>query len=414
MQENEKIILNIGCGKTRIPGSIGVDRVSIEDFVDVVHDLDVLPYPFPDNYADEIHLYHVLEHLHSPIQKVEELHRILKPGGVLHLRVPHFSSLGAFTDITHVRPFGIRSFDVFDINSYHSYYSEARFSVKDKEIKYFGLYPNTGDYEKYIHKNQCPVLFRPIVLVINFLIRLNTTAFERFWCYWVGGATEIVLNMVKPQDNTPMSSDSTELDYSQYTKDIFKKLDINLESSKSLLDVGCGNGIDSQYLREKYKVDVTSLDIYEHPLIEKRNLKFIKGSILDIPFSDNSFDYVFLHDVLHHVDEENQSIELHKTSLTELKRIVKPGGEIFIVEGNRYNPMFYPHMVKMRGHDHFSQSYFKSLISSVFPDATFSTFEAHLYPKTLSFLFSLYERLMESIVSEKYRAYNIAHVIVRK
>src|SRR5680860_1028487 len=99
----ERIIINLGCGKTRIPNSVGVDRVKIEDYVDIVHDLDVEPYPFIDDFADEVHFYHVLEHLHEPIKKMEEIFRILKPNGILYMRVPHFSSMGAFTDPTHIR-----------------------------------------------------------------------------------------------------------------------------------------------------------------------------------------------------------------------------------------------------------------------------------------------------------------------
>lgn len=195
--EENKVILNFGCGKTKIPGQIGVDRVKIEGFVDVVHDLDLTPYPFPDNYADEIHIYHVLEHLHMPIQKMEELHRILKPGGVLYLRVPHFSSMGAFTDITHVRPFGYNSFDCFVEGNYHSFYTKVRFQILKKCIKYFGLYPNTGVYENYIHKNQCPYPVRPFVRIINYLIKLSPMFFERVWCYWVGGAMEIEVILKK-------------------------------------------------------------------------------------------------------------------------------------------------------------------------------------------------------------------------
>lgn len=197
----EKKVLNLGCGKVRIPGSIGVDRVKIEGYVDIVHDLDILPYPFEDNSIDEIHLYHVLEHLHSPIRKLEELHRILKPGGVLHIRVPHFSSMGAFTDVTHVRPFGAMSFDCLQPNDYQHFYTTAEFEILSKEIKYFGLYPNTGLYARYIHKNQCPLLARPFVRLINFLIALSPMAFERLWCYWVGGATEVVFEMRKLSRN---------------------------------------------------------------------------------------------------------------------------------------------------------------------------------------------------------------------
>lgn len=191
------VIINLGCGKTRIPGSIGVDCVEIPGSVDVVHDLNVTPYPFENGFADEIHFYHVLEHLDDPVAKLEEIHRILKPGGILHMRVPHFSSSGAFTDITHKRPFSYYSFDVFQDGEYHSYYTKARFEVLAKKIKYFGLYPNTGLYSQYIHPNQCPLIARPFVRLVNLLIDLSPMAFERFWCYWVGGATEVVIDMKK-------------------------------------------------------------------------------------------------------------------------------------------------------------------------------------------------------------------------
>jgi len=192
-----KIIINFGCGKTRIPNSIGIDRVKISGYVDKVHNLNKLPYPFKDNYADEVHFYHVLEHLDNPIKKMEEIHRILKPGGILYMRVPHFSSMGAFTDITHIRPFGYTSFDCFDSNSYHHFYTKVNFKILKKEIKFFGFYPNTGIYIKYIHKNQCFWFLKPFVKAINALIAFSPTFFERIWCYWVGGAMEIVLEMKK-------------------------------------------------------------------------------------------------------------------------------------------------------------------------------------------------------------------------
>ncbi|MEZ6255239.1 MAG: methyltransferase domain-containing protein [Patescibacteria group bacterium] len=194
---SKKVIVNLGCGKTRIPNSIGVDVVKIDDYVDVVHNLDQVPYPFDDCSVDEIHMYHVLEHLHDPIKKMEELHRVLKPGGLLHIRVPHFSSMGAFSDITHVRPFGYGSFNCFEPDDYHHFYTNVNFKILNRQIKYFGLYPNTGLYAKYIHPNQCFLPLRPFVHVINLLISLSPTGFERFWCYWVGGATEVVVNLEK-------------------------------------------------------------------------------------------------------------------------------------------------------------------------------------------------------------------------
>ena len=63
----KKVILNLGRGKIKIPGSIGIDLVKIENYVDNVQDLDILQYPFNDNIVDEIHCYHVQKFCKSSI-----------------------------------------------------------------------------------------------------------------------------------------------------------------------------------------------------------------------------------------------------------------------------------------------------------------------------------------------------------
>ena len=203
-KSNTKKIINIGCGRTRIPDSIGIDQANIPGYTDIIHDLNTIPYPLDTDSVDEIHFYHVLEHLDEPLKILEEIHRLLKPGGTLYMRVPHFSSNGAFTDITHKRPFSYFSFDIFDVNDYHHFYTKSQFHILKKEIKYFGLYPNDGIYEKFIHHNQCPSIARPFVRAINYLIKLSPMAFERFWCYWVGGACEVVISLQKPTEANPL------------------------------------------------------------------------------------------------------------------------------------------------------------------------------------------------------------------
>jgi SAM-dependent methyltransferase len=80
---------------------------------DVLHDLDVTPYPFPASSFDIVIAEHVLEHVNQVIRVVEELHRIVAPGGVLLVEVPHFSSANFHTDPTHRHAFSTRSFDYF-------------------------------------------------------------------------------------------------------------------------------------------------------------------------------------------------------------------------------------------------------------------------------------------------------------
>jgi SAM-dependent methyltransferase len=93
-------ILDIGCGATKTPGSVGLD-ISPDTAADVVHDLDVFPYPVEDSRFDQILLQDVIEHVREPIRVFEELHRVARPAARIQLRTPHFSSALAYGDPTH-------------------------------------------------------------------------------------------------------------------------------------------------------------------------------------------------------------------------------------------------------------------------------------------------------------------------
>jgi SAM-dependent methyltransferase len=93
-------ILDIGCGSAKFPGAVGLD-ISANTDADVVHDLDVFPYPIEDGSFDQILMQDVIEHVAQPIRVFEELHRIARPGARIQLRTPHFSSVLAYGDPTH-------------------------------------------------------------------------------------------------------------------------------------------------------------------------------------------------------------------------------------------------------------------------------------------------------------------------
>lgn len=105
--------LNLGCGEDIREGYINVDYIKSKG-VDVVHDLNKVPYPFKSNNFDEIYASHVLEHLDGDwFAIIKELHRILKKGGILRVEVPHFTSAIAFIE-NHRRFFRYRSFESFE------------------------------------------------------------------------------------------------------------------------------------------------------------------------------------------------------------------------------------------------------------------------------------------------------------
>lgn len=148
-------LLEVGCGqKRRWENSVTLD-VNPRTVADVIQDLNIVPYPFPDNHFDIVIAEHILEHLNNVVQVVEELYRILKPGGILYVEVPHFSNSGFFTDPTHVHAFSTRSFDYFVPGTkLHEYnYSHATFKKRHVTLDINAQNPIKRAWGKWINQN---------------------------------------------------------------------------------------------------------------------------------------------------------------------------------------------------------------------------------------------------------------------
>lgn len=81
--------IDLGCGQKKREGYIGVDILNVPG-VDVIHDLNVFPYPFRDNIAEEIWMDNVLEHLNDPVKVMEEVYRISCNNARIVISVPYF------------------------------------------------------------------------------------------------------------------------------------------------------------------------------------------------------------------------------------------------------------------------------------------------------------------------------------
>ena len=135
-------ILDLGCGKRKLDGAVGVD-ISADTDADVVHDLNRFPYPFVADEFDAVNADNVIEHLDDVIKVLEELHRITRNGAGIKIIAPFFRSHYAFIDPTHRHFFTVRSFDYFDpekeFNALYKY-SRCKFRVKrvtfDESIKH--------------------------------------------------------------------------------------------------------------------------------------------------------------------------------------------------------------------------------------------------------------------------------------
>lgn len=125
--------LNLGCGEKRISGFTGIDKIKTVA-TDFIHDLNVFPYPFSDNCAEEIIMDNVLEHLDDVIAVMEEVYRLAVPGAIIKINVPYFKSNSAFTDPTHKHFFTENSFKYFDGHNPLHFYTKANFEITNIKL----------------------------------------------------------------------------------------------------------------------------------------------------------------------------------------------------------------------------------------------------------------------------------------
>lgn len=132
-------VLDLGCGSRKNEGAVGLDRVKL-DGVHNVHDLDVYPYPIEKGSYDHIIMRHVAEHVTDVVALMGEIHRILKVGGTIEIHVPHFTSVNAYTDPTHLHHFSLLAFDFFCGGTVHGYILKSNFKMVKREIFFWELH----------------------------------------------------------------------------------------------------------------------------------------------------------------------------------------------------------------------------------------------------------------------------------
>ena len=102
--------LNLGCGSHYKEKWVNLDY-NKDNKSDVYWDLNKIPWPFKKGEFNFILMDAILEHLDDPVAILKELSRVLKKGGKVQIKVPHFTSTIAYGDLTHKQFF-----------SYHSLY----------------------------------------------------------------------------------------------------------------------------------------------------------------------------------------------------------------------------------------------------------------------------------------------------
>ena len=104
-----EVQLDIGCGPSKLKGAIGIDALDYDE-VDLVGDVFDVLESFPNQSVDRVYSKHFFEHVGDLSRLIDEVSRVLKVGGTMHVITPHFSNPYYYSDPTHRTPFGLYTF----------------------------------------------------------------------------------------------------------------------------------------------------------------------------------------------------------------------------------------------------------------------------------------------------------------
>jgi len=141
-----------------------------------------------------------MEHVRDPLKCISEMHRVVKPGGTITIIVPHYSNNAYWSDLTHLRPFGARTFEYYD----RDHAKRAGFPVYLPGVNLRTRRVSLTWWPERIYAGKSP--FKGAILslfngIFSGLANANPFLCERLWCYWVGGFYEVTFELEPVKDD---------------------------------------------------------------------------------------------------------------------------------------------------------------------------------------------------------------------
>lgn len=304
--------------------------------------MDAERMQFPDKSFDVVVCNQVYNFVAHPQKLVDEIYRVLKPGGKVFFSArnrwgliePQYNiPLGSW--LPWLLPFGknymgfpelkelVRKFEIHDLT--------IEILKKPEKFGYFGL----AKWKEL--SNLLPLkLFLPIIPNFIWILKKPETEItnleleRQHFNSLILKTGETYYGNLRP---------AGEVRFIRKAKKIISLLDkIN---DPKILEIGCGTGILSEYLlrlRPDLKivgVDISdqAISVAQKKLLGYKNAKFITNDISKFLHNTRAFDAVIGNSILHHMNPT--------TVLAESLRALKPGGFIWFCEPNILNPQIF-------------------------------------------------------------------------
>lgn len=157
LTDKSGIRLDIACGANKNPGFVGIDIRELPG-VDIVHDLEVYPWPLPDECALLATASHYVEHINPAhfgiINFFNEVWRVMKEEGEFAIVTPHGLSQGFRQDPTHTKAWDEATFAYFDPLEPSGLYNI--YKPKPWQIKYLSWSPVSNIEAILVKRNADP------------------------------------------------------------------------------------------------------------------------------------------------------------------------------------------------------------------------------------------------------------------
>lgn len=308
------------------------DGVASGDYLDGIMCIDLQNIPFENNYFDFVITEDVLEHVWDVTRALNEINRVLRPGGKHIFTVPVHENIVTMSrkcnplEVFHgdpLRPEGAKVFTDFgrDIVSYidkfgmkttmhklHKFHEPDETSFIDDEAE---------SYKKNWRNMLGVFRYNSIVLVSEKVVDRNMDKKKQ--------------NLKKEEYILPFTGERFIPDMSEkyIVAEHYQRYNavLNIVKGKKVLDAACGAGYGTA-LMASVAEEVTGIDISSeaisfanHRYSDIRNARYLEASIAELPFSDNTFDVIISFETIEHVDED-----LQNKFLKEIKRCLKDDG----------------------------------------------------------------------------------------
>lgn len=155
LKTNGGIMLDVGCGENKQVNFVGIDKRDVKN-VDIVHDVEIFPWPVPDECCLTVVSSHLFEHIKPwlTLQFMDEIWRVMKPKGQLAISCPYGVSQFFLQDPTHCNPVNETTWQYFDpMYPLWTIYKPDPWQIE----KGFPQYQSNGNLEVMMRKITEPV-----------------------------------------------------------------------------------------------------------------------------------------------------------------------------------------------------------------------------------------------------------------